>query len=177
MAKGTLHVVYDGGGWAIKREKNPKVLARYANQQDAIEEARKMAWKTNDEVVVHNKQGQFKNKQGGKNPDDDNCFITTACVHHYQLSDDCYQLKTLRNFRDTYLRNLPDGNLLVSQYYSIAPPLVKVLNHHSEKEILYSEIFDQINQACALIELQKFDEAKELYTSIVTNLIEQFELA
>ena len=53
------------------------------------------------------------------------CFLTTACVEAENLSDDCYELNTLRNFRDSYVRGLPEGDAIISEYYDIAPKIIE----------------------------------------------------
>lgn len=178
MAKGKIHVVPYSDGWAVKREGNTKASKVFDTKNEAIDEARNMAWKSNEEVTIHNKKGQItKGKRYGKNPDDDNCFITTACVQHYNLVDNCYQLTTLRRFRDSYLQNTVSGNNLIKQYYSIAPQLVALLNQHPDKNNLFKDIFEQINFACTLIEQNKNEEAKKLYVKIVSQLLKLFQLS
>lgn len=178
MAKGKIHVVPYNGGWAIRREGNSKASKLLETKNEAIEEARNMAWKNNEEVIVHNKKGNIsKGKRYGKNPDDDNCFITTACIRHYNLTDNCYQLKTLRQFRDSYILNLQNGTSLIEQYYLVAPQIVIHLNQHPERNNLYKNLFEQINQACYLIEHNEKENAKNLYVKIISQLLNFFHLA
>ena len=176
MAKGKIHVVPYGGNWAIRREGSDRVSKIAATKSEAREIARKMAGQY-EEVVIHDKAGKFtKGKTYGKDPDEGNCFITTACVKHYNLPDDCNQLSILRGFRDSYLLNSTDGKILISQYYLLAPKIVTLLNEHPDKNKLYEDIFCKINSACSLIENRKFSSAKKLYIKIVVHLINYFDL-
>ncbi len=59
-----------------------------------------------------------------KKCDIEDCFITTACVRHIGLSDNCYELRTLRKFRDEVLPHLPQGKDAIKKYYDIAPKIV-----------------------------------------------------
>lgn len=178
MPKGKIHVVPYDGGWAAKREGASRPGKIYNTKAEAIEAARKMAWRADEGVTLHGKKGKItKGKRYGKNPDDENCFITTACVRHFKLQDNCYQLSTLRKFRDTYLKNCDDGNVLIKQYYSVAPQLVTHLNQHPNKNKLFKNIFQQINFACALIEEKRNEEAKKLYVNIVSQLLKLFKVA
>jgi len=53
------------------------------------------------------------------------CFLTTACCQAVGLDDDCWELRTLRKFRDTVLASSPDGQARIARYYEIAPRLVE----------------------------------------------------
>ena len=176
MARGKIHVVPYGGSWAIRREGSDRVSKIAATKSEAKEIARKMAGESG-EVIMHDKGGKFtKGKTYGKDPDEGNCFITTACIKHHNLPDDCYQLSTLRNFRDSYMQNSLEGKALIKQYYLIAPQIVLLLNNHSNKNKFYSDIFHEINSACSLIDEHKFSAAKKLYMKIVIQLIDYFGL-
>ncbi len=52
------------------------------------------------------------------------CFFTTAAVDTLGLSDDCWELKTLRAFRDGPLGLTEAGRALTARYYACAPRLV-----------------------------------------------------
>lgn len=49
------------------------------------------------------------------------CFITTACCGTLGLGEDCFELSTLRNYRDTVLARQPDGAGRIAVYYELAP--------------------------------------------------------
>jgi len=52
------------------------------------------------------------------------CLVSSACVEAMSLSDNCFELNTLRKFRDSYLINIPNGNSEINNYYQIAPTIV-----------------------------------------------------
>lgn len=60
------------------------------------------------------------------------CYLTTACVTHKGLADDCEELTVLRHFRDTYLINKSNGKDLIAMYYNKAPYILA--NIHKKKK-------------------------------------------
>ncbi|MGH6825819.1 CFI-box-CTERM domain-containing protein [Methyloceanibacter sp.] len=55
------------------------------------------------------------------------CFLTTACCEVLGLSDDCFELRTLRRYRDCVLIAMPAGRAALSAYYLVAPSIVERL--------------------------------------------------
>ncbi len=53
------------------------------------------------------------------------CFLTTATVQCLGLSDDCFELSSLRALRDRYLLATPQGRRRVAAYYRLAPAIVR----------------------------------------------------
>lgn len=60
------------------------------------------------------------------------CFFTTAASHTLGLSDDCWELRTLRAFRDGPLAGTPDGRALTGRYYAEAPRLVAGIGRRAD---------------------------------------------
>jgi hypothetical protein len=58
------------------------------------------------------------------------CFITTACCETLGLSDDCFELRTLRRYRDTVLAKRPGGGYRT--YYQPAPILARLPRRRRE---------------------------------------------
>jgi len=172
----TIRVYKSAGEWVAKRDQATR--GRYFNtQKDAYLYAREVALNNGLTVTVYYPNGGIKAVINPRNRgEEDNCFITTACVQHYNLPDNCYQLQTLRAFRDSYLKTQKGGSELIKQYYSVAPALVKLINRHPDKENLFSNIFQQINFACALIQREENAKAKKLYIEVVSNLLKRFHL-
>lgn len=172
----TIRVYKSAGEWVAKRDGATR--GRYFDtQKDAYLHAREVALNNGLTVTVYYPNGGIKAVINPRNKgEEDNCFITTACIRYYNLPDNCYQLETLRFFRDNYLKNQKNGKELIQQYYSIAPNLIKLLNHHPDKKNLYKNIFHQINSACALIEREENEKAKTLYVKVVSNLLKCFQL-
>ncbi len=93
------------------------------------------------------------------------CYLTSACVEYYGKPDDCYELQTLRKFRDDVLIKSPEGQKLVDEYYKIAPPIVKrlhILNDSKNYEYIYSQILKCINH----IENNENEKAVKVYTKM-----------
>lgn len=99
------------------------------------------------------------------------CFITTAVCDYLGRPDDCYELNTLRDYRDNWLRHQPDGAELIVEYYNSAPLLVSLLYqspHYSEYcQLLWT---DYLKPCLALIQKGKFEECKDLYKQMVHHL-------
>ena len=173
----TIRVMKDGGVWIAKKDGASKASAVKNTQKEAYLAARNIALNQGLTITVHAPNGQIQKVIHPKqNPNDDGCFITTACFRHYNLPDNCYQLQTLRFFRDNYLRNEKNGSELIRKYYSVAPALVKLLNEHPDKNIFFKNIFQQINTACSFIESNENAKAKKLYVKVVSNLLKHFQL-
>lgn len=62
----------------------------------------------------------------------EDCFITSACCDVLGLPDDCFELRSLRRFRDEVLAEQPGGSFAIAHYYAIAPGLLRRLNRTGE---------------------------------------------
>ncbi len=105
-----------------------------------------------------------------KGKEDLMCFLTTACVHHYGLADNCYELETLRHYRDSYLMQQESGKALVSDYYALAPNIVKTISSHPTKEKYYSYIYNRVQDSCRAIENKQLEKARRIYQTMVLHL-------
>lgn len=103
------------------------------------------------------------------------CFITTAVCKYFNKPDDCYELTTLRKFRDTWLAMQPDGKDLVEEYYAIAPGIVNAIDESPEKDKIYMHIWNDYIEPCIkLIKLGANDTCKTLYVDMVNELKDKF---
>ncbi len=170
----TIRVYKTGGKWLAKRDGASK--GRYfATQREAYLYARDVALNKSITITVYYPTGGIKAVINPRNREEEsNCFITTACVKYYGLKDDCYELQTLRHFRDTYLLKSDQGKQMVNKYYEVAPAIVKSLEADNEKKIIFADIFLQIKSACSAIEHQDFEKATNIYKSTVANLYHKF---
>ena len=99
------------------------------------------------------------------------CFITSACVKAMGMEDDCYELETLRNYRDTWLKETEAGQVLVCQYYEIATKIVTAIDEKDNAKEIYAMIYTEMVKPCVeLIEQGKMEEALEVYKSITLKL-------
>lgn len=103
------------------------------------------------------------------------CYITTAVCETFHKPDDCYELTLLRDYRDGYLMEQPDGEQLIHEYYDVAPTIVKRINRRPDKKQIYSQIWNTYLQPCiSMIEHQELEECRELYVKMVRNLQEEY---
>jgi hypothetical protein len=106
------------------------------------------------------------------------CFITTACVQTLGLPDDCYELTTLRKFRDTYMSSLSGGPSTIAEYYKIAPAIVESINQREDYKQIYESLFEVIRTCVESIENNRPEDAFEVYKEMVLLLKEEYmELA
>lgn len=175
MAKKPIHVLPAEQGWVVKKEGAQRVSGRADTKTEAFEIAREIALNQGIDIIVHGKDGKIQKKVSPQESDE-GCFITTACIKHFGLTDNCYQLQTLRLFRDNYLLKSKATKSLVQQYYIIAPQIVTCLEGDKNKYKLYNKVFQQINKACAAIEKNEFGTATIIYQETVFQLMKYFKL-
>ncbi|MDD2898406.1 MAG: cold shock domain-containing protein [Desulfuromonadaceae bacterium] len=94
------------------------------------------------------------------------CFITTTVCNYRGLPDDCYELQTLRRFRDEHLLSTEQGSTLVKNYYDVAPSIAARLINKDDLE----NTWEKICQCIADIESNQFDEAVVKYSKMVAFL-------
>lgn len=99
------------------------------------------------------------------------CFLTSACVEAKNLPDDCYELTTLRAFRDDYMRSIPEGAADICEYYHVAPGIVEKIRQLPNAMDVFNQIYDELVTPCVkLIEEGKNKEAHEAYRNYVLKL-------
>lgn len=173
--KKSIWVKPDGDVWIVKKEGATKASAIRNTQREAYEAARNIALNQNLSITVCRPDGSIQRIVSPREARDNDCFITTACVRYYGLSDNCYQLATLRKFRDGYLSETPENKILIQQYYSIAPLLVNQLESDINRNKLFADIFQKINLACSAIEKREFAQAKKIYCDVILFLLNNFK--
>lgn len=63
------HVVKRGDGWAVRGEGNGRDTSHHKTQEQAREAAREIAINQRSEVVIHNREGQIRDKDSyGSDP-------------------------------------------------------------------------------------------------------------
>ena len=105
------------------------------------------------------------------------CYITTAVCESLGKPDDCYELNLLRDYRDGYLMERPEGEALVQEYYDIAPTIVKRIGRRSDAGTIYQGIYDQYLKPCIRL-IEEGDQAacQQVYTDMVQTLKETYFL-
>lgn len=95
-----------------------------------------------------------------KGNDTGGCYLTSACVQAKGLPDDCYELSTLRRFRDEYLRSRPNGAADICEYYHTAPAIVEKIKQLPNTLEVLEKIHNELVAPCVnLIEAGKNEEA------------------
>lgn len=92
------------------------------------------------------------------------CFITTACIESRGLPVDCYELETLRKFRDNWVSKHENGPAEIGIYYEIAPKIVEKLDCLPNSKEIYEKIYQEVVLKCVrFIEEGKEEDAYSLY--------------
>ncbi len=100
-----------------------------------------------------------------------NCYLTTACIQTRGLPDDCFELTTLRRFRNEVMATRLEGRVDIEEYKRIAPEIVRRLNLKPDSREIYSEIYHQtIQPAVRLVQSGDFQKAYNTYKSGVLEL-------
>lgn len=102
------------------------------------------------------------------------CFLTTACAVAAELSDDCRELKVLRDFRDQVLAKLPHGRVLLEDYYRHAPSIVAAINASGDRAATYSDALASIRTVVDQIESRRGPEAVRTYAALYRKLAQKF---
>lgn len=119
----------------------------------------------NDDGTWHKKRSDA-GKPREKKEKKSGCFITTAACVLKGLPDDCYELTTLRLFRDEHLLTTTFGRVLVEHYYNTAPDIATRLTNTPE----LNRVWTTIEKVVAAIEQKDFVLATELYQAMVCRL-------
>lgn len=103
------------------------------------------------------------------------CYITTAVCESLSKGDDCYELQTLRDYRDGYLLSSAEGSTLIQEYYDVAPTIVKHINRRTEATAIYQSIYEEYLKPCIQkIEQEDLMGCKLIYEEMVHTLKEQY---
>jgi hypothetical protein len=105
----------------------------------------------------------------------DGCFLTTACVQHKQLPDDCDELQTLRSLRDNYMSKTKEGQSLIQQYRAVAPGIVYSINQCDNKHEIYEYMYRNMISPCVqLVKEGQLQQATDHYLFFVKALKEKY---
>lgn len=103
------------------------------------------------------------------------CYVTTAVCNSLGKPEDCEEIRLLKNYRDTYLSNEPDGKELIDKYYDIAPTIVNRINKSEDSGAIYKQIYNNyINPCIRYIESDRMAECKDLYVKMMHNLNDKY---
>lgn len=100
----------------------------------------------------------------------DGCFITTACMKALRsaFDDNCEELTAMRDLRDQYVAQLPNGRSIINDYYSVAPKIVAAINLRPDAANIWHELYYRyIAEAVNDVQHCKMKKAYVLYLSMV----------
>ncbi len=108
-------------------------------------------------------------------PDSGVCFLTTACCDHLGLPDDCWELQTLRRFRDDVLYALPGGAEDIATYYEKAPVIVERLRVDPDRSSVLDRIYARHILPSAQHAIAGDDvSTRRVYTSMMLDLSQRY---
>lgn len=161
--------------WFIKSYNTGKDSENRDTREKASSSARFISWMFEDGLGVPKDKNQAKLWKKRSKEADKFCFITTATCNSLNKSDDCYELTTFRNFRDTWLLHQDNGSSLIKGYYEIAPLIVDKINRLPNSREIYQSIWDEWLSTCLeLIEQGKNEDCKLRYIDMVNYLKKTF---
>lgn len=117
----------------------------------------------------------FKYHDPSSSSDGGDCFLTTACVTHKGLADNCPELETLRSLRQQYMLNHEEGQTLLHVYNKLGPALVNAIGSADNKaEILEYMYQKMILPAVELVKDNKPADAISYYKIFTKVLSEKY---
>lgn len=102
------------------------------------------------------------------------CFLTTACVQHAGLRDDCDELMLMRALRDRYLAKFGEGRAVIARYYEIAPYIVDCIRRTPYAEHILTWILGEVRADAELVAWGDMEAAMLRYTLMVLRLEQHF---
>lgn len=158
MAEECKYYYYDSGySCALKRKKE-------GNSSIDSDTVHRYCWGYHYEECP-----RYKADKEGQSSD--GCFLTSACVEAKGLPDDCYELTTLRKFRDEYIANQECGKCEIAYYYRVAPTIVERIKNNSDAMTIFEKIYSDLIIPCVkLIEDGNYVGAHNKYREYVTRL-------
>lgn len=124
----------------------------------------------------HNYEENYRRCPHYKGKSSGGCFLTTACVEHKGLSDDCHELTTMRRFRDEWLVEQPGGREEVAEYYCTAPGVVTRINQRFDADDVWEKLYQEYILPCVeKVDAGEFEKAHEVYKMMIDSVKEERE--
>ena len=99
------------------------------------------------------------------------CFMTTAACEVIGLADDCWELETLRKFRDGWLSAQLGGTADISRYYNTAPDIIQSLNKRPDANKIWLKLYwHYILPSAVLIKLGFHKTAHNHYSAMMKSM-------
>lgn len=103
------------------------------------------------------------------------CFLTTACVGMIGLDDDCFELETLRRFRDGVLARQPHGGADIATYYRHAPRIVAAIRNAASPKRELARIYARyILPSAIFARFGGHRLARRIYTAMMRDLAARY---
>jgi hypothetical protein len=103
------------------------------------------------------------------------CFMTTACVGRVGLADDCFELATLRRFRDDVLAHMPGGAADIALYYRHAPDILRRLKTSGDAAHELARLYARYVLPSALAARLGLNRiARGIYTRMMRELADRY---
>lgn len=103
------------------------------------------------------------------------CYVTTATCLALNLGTDCEELKLLKAYRDDVLMKSDAGRAIVSQYYNIAPTIVKRIDSLQEAKEIYVNLYQEYIEKCiACLKDKETERCLSVYSEMVEKLADRF---
>ena len=91
------------------------------------------------------------------------CFLTTACVEHAGLEDNCRELELMRKLRDSYISNLEFGEFIIQDYYESAEIVLLCINSDKNRSCRLDNLLQEIRLIAQMVESSDFANAYDAY--------------
>ena len=104
------------------------------------------------------------------------CYLTTAACQSLGLGERCYELETLRSYRDEWLAAQEQGQEEIEFYYRTAPAVVEKINQSSNAVKVYRQIYQElVEPSVRAIERGDHKQARQLYRKTSLKLFKQYQ--
>jgi len=136
-------------------------------------------YKIREKNTKYGRKGQIMglwSSKKSKKKSKSKCILATTVLLATGKSEDCYELQIFRMFRDKYVRQLNNGEELISLYYEIAPKVISFLTSDSVLNTRIQTLYNKIQEIVMLIEKEKYKTALNACIQIFCDLLEEYNL-
>lgn len=115
------------------------------------------------------------NSSSSSNNSSSGCYLTTACVVARGLPDDCFELQTLRKYRDSYLKHRIGGEEDIRYYYDVAPKIVAAIDALENAKEIWGKVYEELIIPCIqCIGKKQYETAYRMYKSYTLHLGDEY---
>lgn len=99
------------------------------------------------------------------------CYITTAVCEGLNKGRDCEELRLLKRYRDEYLAGTEEGYALITEYYDIAPTIVRRMEKEADRDEKYRYLWEHYIRDCvSMIRAERYVECRNTYEHMMEEL-------